>query len=176
MSLPTPAVLARQRLYKRLILATYDLIEATSCLTHLNQRAAHPLEPTDVTLIGALTTNIVVAYGRMFGKNEGADKILAALPDRFVKLLSEDERRVHLELMNLRNTEFAHSDGEAASMQVHAQEHDGQVFVAPVSRAMRMEFDDSHRQIIGSILGKLHDAVFKEVVAMNQTFEAGEIF
>lgn len=87
----------------------HDLDWVATCLLRI--AAAMDVAPMDRQLISAFTWQVVVLYARCF--EPASDGRRAALGDRALRLLDNDERRLHEGLLEVRSARFAHAGMEA---------------------------------------------------------------
>lgn len=65
----------------------------------------------------AMNGTMIVSYARPFSGNDKAVKEkIPDIPGRYLRLLNENELRVHKTILNARNKKVAHSDSEAWEM------------------------------------------------------------
>jgi hypothetical protein len=106
-----------ENLYRRLYVAGLDVGEAQQHARHLLKKGWHH-EPWDARWSVymqqiAFTTALIVGYGRAFTRSKGWPDI----PDRLIPY-NKEERQLHRELMDMRNTIYAHSDSSAYNIRL----------------------------------------------------------
>ncbi len=149
-----------QRKYKRVVLTYFDLIEARSFLVVLRRylQSDDP-SPDERLLIEALSTATVVAYARPFSGNHERKDAAASVGRDLLPTLSTEQRRWHDRVIELRRTQFAHTDSEAANVNVSVipDWRTQNVFRAlPVSNALRapltVEFTDALLGVVEELI------------------------
>lgn len=151
-------------LFRRIIISWQDLDDARSAVNRLlGLNNEVPVRPSDVVLRDALVTSAITSYGRMFTQSRGAPGRVAQLPGRFVRELDPEQRALHARLLELRRQEFAHSDEDAADVQVQARAG----ILIPVSRRLRRHsVSDADLRGMDGIFAKLHIFMHDEMVRL----------
>ncbi len=152
-------------LFRRLVIAWHDLIDARAALTHL--LGADESLPNQV-LTDSLLTSLVMSYGRCFTQSRGPSVAIRNLPHSFLKTLDPDQLAVHHHVLQLRNTEFAHSDVDAAEVQVQAFPEFKSGVLLPSSRRLRSSpLLDAELRTLSGTLDKLHIFIHDEIVRLS---------
>lgn len=101
----------RKKQYRRLHISFLDLISARKFASYILENELHGNKSADVVLNG-LSMALVVSYARPFLNNKDSESFPATSKPRLNvnRILNETEKKHHEELINLRNTELAHSD------------------------------------------------------------------
>jgi hypothetical protein len=150
-------------LYKRVVLAFFDVTEA--CLYLERLRVAD--NSGDEVMRDAFVTAFVIGYGRCFADSRSGPGALVRLPDRLLRALDPAELALHHRLMNLRNTEFAHSDADAANVQVSPANAPVD-FLVPQSRALRTDsLEASAFGDVARLMEKLYIFIHDEMLRLN---------
>ncbi len=106
------------RLYRRLWISSLDLREAQATIgLTLGSVIPHPRRKEPSPLLTALTTALVVSYARPFvnsrGHSDAADRVV---PGSLLRVLTSVEREIHDSMVDIRNTEVAHSDADVLEL------------------------------------------------------------
>jgi hypothetical protein len=111
------------RLYRRLFLARIDLDEAKAALDEiLRARIPMPRSGQPPPLLMSLTTALVVAYARPWVYSRGQSVAERAVPGSVLRSLTAAQRKVHEYLVEFRNKEVAHSDGDIFDLHLRLQD------------------------------------------------------
>ena len=158
--------LERERaLYKRAVLAFYDVVEGRQYLERMQANAV--ASSYDDVAHDAFVTAFVISYGRCFTDSRSGPGVLNRLPERFARSLDVDEFAMHQRLLDLRNTQFAHSDNDAAKVEVSLAASPAHLLV-PSSRGLRRgSIDPTTLPIAGRVLEKLYVFVYEELMRLN---------
>lgn len=152
-------------LYRRLIISWHDLMDARPALAHLLSGDALL---ADEAVRDSLLTSLVVSYGRCFTQSRGQSQTASRLPDSFLKTLTTEELTLHRRLLQLRNTEFAHSDAEAAEVRVQAIPDFKSAVLLPSSRRLRSSsLSEVDLRVVSGLLGKMHIFIHDELVRLS---------
>jgi hypothetical protein len=90
---------------------------ARYCQRYLTNRL-YATRPTSHDEALAFSTAIIVTYGRPFSGNRDRAGKRDPVDERYINALSPTERDVHDQIIDLRNSMFAHSDASAHNVQV----------------------------------------------------------
>ena len=102
------------RQFIRVLISYIDFQQAGGIASYILDHNLHDRYPRDRFLLQGLNTGMIVAYCRPFSGNErGAVTNVPNLPERFLRVLTKDERRLHAVVKNDRNSVLAHSDSTA---------------------------------------------------------------
>jgi hypothetical protein len=154
-----------RRLFRRLVISWFDLVEARGALTELFGRDD---VLTNQVLRESLLTSIVVSYGRCFTPSRGPSGAVQSLPQSFLRTLDSRQLAVHHRVLQLRNTEFAHSDESAAEVEVRAFPDFSSGVLLPSSRKLRSStLSDSDLRTVSGLLDKLHIFIYDEIVRLS---------
>lgn len=163
MTLDEERLAAERALFRRVIIACHDLSDTRASLNRLlglnNQT---PPKPGDSVVREALATAAVVGYGRIFTASRG-ERLVGRIPGRFVQQLSTEQRELHNRILELRNREFAHSDGDAAEVKVF----DSPGTLIPVSRALRRHsLTEAELERLDGLCSSLHSYLTGQLVRL----------
>jgi hypothetical protein len=106
---------------RRLVIADSDLWQAYRFIELLLKYECQDLETDDDRsvrdLVTALDIALVVAYCRPFLQSKGGRRKNTALQlqGQLLRVYSDDEKKLHLAIVEQRNSEFAHSDADSYS-------------------------------------------------------------
>lgn len=152
------------RLFRRVLMSYTDFYQAKRISDQLLGSQTYPGEPNENrTLYEALNCAAIVAYCRPFSGNESSDTTLAVLPQRFLKVLTEEERGLHKVVMTDRNTVLAHSDSEAWEMEPTVfRLGNGKEMLAPMHNPVHAPLTREAMTTFSSMCAKLMEEVFKE--------------
>ena len=108
----------KSRLVKRVFQSLVDLNQAHECARQILRRDLYSSQdPSDRALINCLLTALVVSYARPFMKSRGKT-MLPKLPSGYLEVLSEEQKKLHKNLVDLRNQTQAHSDSKALDISI----------------------------------------------------------
>lgn len=137
--------------YQLLHVAQQDLSQAAFFADHLLTQCWH-FEPWETTWReylhqSAYVTAMVVAYGRPFTESRGWPKF----PTRILKVLDQDQKKVHERLLALRNEVYAHTD--VSARKVRPIIFNGKPTAVEVLPPMRFDAEElrSIRQLVSTI-------------------------
>lgn len=151
-----------ERLLRRLILSQYDMSEALASYDRLLELDEFDVSPFEQSVdTSAHLTRMVVAYSRPFSGNYTKADTLRTLPDEMLDAFTAEERKIHDRLVRLRNTEFAHSDAEAAAVFIGLVGKGETRTVSSISRRPRLLFGQGEMPVVGKcihrLLGLIHE-------------------
>jgi len=169
---------ADRRLYKRLVIAFHDVVELQGCAVELTSRlAGGSADDPQAIVRKALTTSLIVGYGRLFAENDDAPDVARRLPTSVIAHLSEPLRQVHERVMERRNTEFAHSDPQPSSVTVRVNLGPfGQPFPIPESAIVRSPLNPSELHAVRDILEAAYAFIYDEMERIRKHLKPGEMF
>ena len=169
---------ANRRLYKRLIIAFYDVVELQACHHELSTMGTGPKDVERRAVIAkALATNLIVGYGRLFSANKEAPDVARHLPPNLVDRFSASLKRVHNELMRRRDTEFAHSDPGPSKVVVRVIVGPaGQPVPVPESSIVRRPLDAGTLEGVREILETTYAFIYDEMERVRVDLTPGEVF
>jgi hypothetical protein len=106
---------------------------------------------------------MIVAYCRPFSKNErGGDTKVPSLPERFLRVLTKDERKIHDVVKEDRNTSLAHSDSADWNLRLQIFRLGGKEFLVPLTHDVHAPLTlDATKQFPG-VCFKSREACFVE--------------
>ena len=167
----TPATISqtdsdRQATFKRLLLSLRDLEEAGSFVLRLRDADS----PLDGVARKAIQIALIVSYCRPFTKNKGPG-VSKTLPSEFIERLEPEQQALHSRLKDLRDQEFAHSDGGPADIQVTvAQRPDGTALASHAKSvsSTKVVFDSAELARIEALI----DGIFEMCRAERDRIEA----
>ena len=141
-----------------------DFHQAKRISDHLLKSQVYPGETNkNRTLQEALNCAAIVAYCRPFSGNEGSSTTLAALPQRFLKVLTDEERVLHDVVMADRNTVLAHSDSEAWAMEPTVWRlNNGNETLVPMHNPVHAPLTREAMTTFNGMCEKLREEVFRE--------------
>jgi hypothetical protein len=174
----SPKEVSERALFKRLVISHFDLVEARGYLDRLlvANRDSTPA-PSDGIQQAALMTALVVSYGRLFSANRGTQGVAPSLPARFLRGFCTDERRLHEELIESRNQEFAHSDADPSGVNVNVfASPQGTPTTMPVSNRVRIGYGQEQLEMLSQMLTRLYEQTFDEMRRLETGFRIGESF
>ena len=124
-----------RRLFKRIVQSEDDLDHAAECAEQILQRDLHSATAReDRCLLRCLNTALIVSYVRPFSGNRASPDVRKALPAEYLDVLSDEQRQLHDQLIELRNRDHAHSDPKGRSVSVGVQKVGDGVLAIPLSR------------------------------------------
>lgn len=106
-------------LLNRLIISEDDFYQAKSFIRYVLEKDLRYEDNDDEIrlVLKAFNTAIIVSYCRPFTRNHISENHPASyLPAEYLELLTEDEKKLHIRILSVRNTEQAHSDADARSV------------------------------------------------------------
>ena len=158
----------RRRAFQKLLLANQDALEAREYVRRaaaFRQRGS--LTPEDKVALAAFVAAVVVAYGRCFVSSLSKRTNLPGFTERFLNTLSPAERTLHGRLLELRHQEFAHSDADAAAINVGVAEGP---WLVPISRILRIHsLEPEQVADAARLVDKLIAFVTEELVLLQTT-------
>jgi len=112
----------------------------------------------------AMNSAMIVSYARPFSGNDKAVKEkIPDLPGRYLRLLDENELRVHKNILSSRNKRVAHSDSEAWEMMPYQLEMaEGRKRVVPVCNDTLRPLPKEDIRTLVSICGTFMNAIVDE--------------
>lgn len=185
-----------KRLFKRIVVSQVDLQQARECAHHILRLDLHSTDRKGCSLpkflsrilriglpstsdrenrslLKCLNTALVISYTRPFSGNKGSADVRKELPAGYLDVLSEEQRHLHEELIEIRNRDQAHSDAGGLDMTVRVSKIGpvplaipiGRNTIAPLSRENVRQI----RELIDCLLGKLSE----EHIRIQGTLEEG---
>lgn len=97
---------------------SWDWNHATRYCQRYLANHLYAISPTSHVEALAFSTAIIVTYSRPFSGNRGRAKKRDPVDERYISALLPTERDVHDQIIDLRNSMFAHSDASAHNVQV----------------------------------------------------------
>lgn len=163
-SVHDPKLQSELRLFHRVLMSYTDFYQAKRISDYMLGSKIYPGEPEENrTLYEALNCAAIVAYCRPFSGNEGSSTTLADLPQRFLKVLTEEERRVHDVVIADRNTVLAHSDSDAWEMEpLVFRLGNGKETLAPMHNPVHAPLTREAMTSFNAMCAKLMEEVYKE--------------
>lgn len=161
---PDQRLQSELRLFHRVLISYTDFHQAQRISGELLGLQVYPGEPQrNRTLHEALNCAAIIAYCRPFSGNEDSDSTLATLPNRFLKVLTEEERGIHAVVMADRNTVLAHSDSEAWAMEPTVLRlSNKKEMLAPTHNPVHSPLKREVMTIFNGMCAKLMEEAFKE--------------
>jgi hypothetical protein len=160
----SPEVEGKLRQFHRVLMSYIDFQQAEQISSHILVADLHARYPRENRiLLRALNCAAIVAYCRPFSGNDpGADPKIPDLPARFLKVLTEEERKVHDVVMDDRTTVLAHSDSRAWQMDPHLLRLRGKEILIPMHHDVHAPLTRELTVIFNRMCTKLREAVFDE--------------
>lgn len=153
------------RQFNRVLMSYVDFQQAHEIASMILEENLHEQYPDKSRIrLEALNASMVVAYCRPFSGNRGVPD----LPKRFLRNLTEDERKIHNVLMADRNTVIAHSDPEAWNMRPHYQLVNGKNILIPLHHGVHRPFLREPTERIRGLSEKQMETCFSERVRLEQ--------
>ena len=177
MSDQTPQARTDRALYKRLVITYYDITETRCFLNRLlGLNGERVPEPSDRIQRDALMTALIVGYVRPFSANKSGDTI-PCLSDLFLRNLTPSQRKLHDDLLDLRNQQFAHSDPVPPQVKVTVRQSPiGTSIPWPISNRTRIGLDEAQLRDLNAIFTHLLGQVFEEMTRIEVTLTYGDTF
>lgn len=166
-------VLAERGRLKRAVASHFDMLEAQRSLERLEEIDTFDEPPMhrDHDFL-AHSTCLVIAYARPFGKNAAGNSTAPRLPSGVLSGYSDAEKACHDRVLELRNREFAHSDGHVADVVVEIRR--GAAF--PLSRVMRHGLTKADVQLLGSMIAKVQSEIMDILTSVAKELPEGDRF
>ena len=141
---------------ERLSITDGDLFQARQYASSLLKHGTSIRETAEERVVQlALTTALVVAYGRPFSGNKDKSRKNEPKPDWLTELFSADELRLHARMLERRHKVFAHSDAGAFDVTVYTS---GEASI-PISRNPHIALEDAELIAVVSLIDKMSDRV-----------------
>jgi hypothetical protein len=163
-------------LYSRVILSYSDLYDAFRSVKRLIE-----LDEFDRSLLDqspdfvANMVCFIVSYGRPFIRSKDSKIAFKKLPDDALGTLTKQEKLLHDRIIELRHTEFAHSDPGPAQIDIKIIKYDGQNFGLPLSRVTRLPFSKSDILLADNIIRKIGNWIDTQLVEIPNQLPPDEI-
>ena len=157
----------------RIALAHTDLSEAAASIERMLElnEFDHPLIRRSPDFKAHMVCT-VISYARPFGDNDSGQDVGKRLPDSALNAFSEKERKLHRRVLKLRAEEFAHADGQAASMDLTVVETETGKYAWPISRVLRIGLSRSETEALKGMLWKVGDWLSDQLVALPRRISA----
>lgn len=167
----------KKRLFKRIIHSLDDLQHAAECADQILQRDLHSATAdADKLLLRALSTSLIVSYGRPFSGNRASLDVQKMLPRRYLNSLSEDRLRLHKNLMEARNRDHAHSDPAGRDLTVGAAGTQGIVLAIPIMRNAFAPWPRETIQRVRDLISVLLAKLSEDYLEIQKELKVGERF
>ena len=158
-------------LYER---AVQEEAEENTAATDVASEAEEDFRRRRAVAIG-LETAMIIAYCRPFLNSSGgrAGQVAYRLGARYLRAYDEHERKLHDRLIDRRNSEVAHSDGDAYSLMLTVSQIAGHSLATPI---MRNPFPLVHLDAVialRSMIPKLLSAIANEQRRLHAQIEPG---
>lgn len=161
--LESPEVRGKLLQFHRVLMSYIDFQQAAEIASYILGHNLHERQSGDRLLLRSLNTAMVIAYCRPFSKNErGGDSKVPNLSERFLRVLTIDERKLHDDVREDRNTALAHSDSAAWGLRLQILRLDIGDTLVPVHRDVHASLTrDAAKKFQGMCI-KLREACFEE--------------
>jgi hypothetical protein len=165
---PSKTLQEKHRTLRRLVIAQGDLFQslrfAELILSHEGLEVDSEEEERKYKdIITALHIALVVAYSRPFLKSKTGrvNSAIPSLPGKVLRGLSEEQKRLHKQVLQQRNQEFAHSDADAYSPMISNREFG----LVPIMRnpfpPPELERIESIKEILQILIGRVSEETQK---------------
>lgn len=165
----SPKIEGKLRQFHRVLMSYLDFQQAFLISCDVLEADLHSRYPGENRiLLQALNCAMIVAYCRPFSSNDpGSAPKIPDLPDRFLKIFTEEERELHEVVMSDRNTVLAHSDSRPWQMEPQVLRVRGKnTLVLPQHNDVRAPLTKEGTELFNGMCRKLMEAVFDERVRM----------
>jgi hypothetical protein len=166
-----------RRVLKRIIQSDDDLAHAAECAEQILQRDLHSATAReDKRLLRCLNTALIVSYVRPFSGNRGSPDVRKTLPAEYLDVLSDEQRQLHEQLIELRNRDHAHSDPQGRSASVGVQNFGDGVLAITLGRDAFAPLPRESVERVAELIVRLRAKLAEEQVRIQGTLKAGERF
>jgi len=160
---------AKVRLFRRIFVSYNDFKQAAHISHHILAAKLHDDYPEkDRHILQGLNCAMIVAYARPFSGNRGSETMMPALPERFLRGFSPEERALHKVVMKDRNELLAHSDSAAWRLRLSVIRSSGRTMLAPLHHDTTAPLDEKHTRMFNGMANKLMEAVFAERLTLEK--------
>jgi hypothetical protein len=165
----SPRVIGKLRQFHRVLISYLDFEQAHHISSHMLQINVHERYQENQIVLQALNCAMIVAYCRPFSGNDPfKDRKIPDLPGRFLKIFTEEERKLHEVVMSDRNTVLAHSDSSAWEIEPVVVRLRGRGLLFPQHKDVRAPLTKERTVLFNGMCGKLMEAIFEERVRLEQ--------
>ena len=159
----SPEVRGKLRQFNRILISYIDFQQAGGIAKYILKSDLYDRYPEDRFVLQGLNCSMILAYCRPFsGSGRGGADRLPSLPERFLRLLSGDEKKLHEIVMTDRNTVLAHSDSEAWEMEPQLIRAGGRELLTPIHNYTHAPLAREATEQLQAIADKLREACFEE--------------
>jgi hypothetical protein len=156
-----PEVRGKLRQFYRLIMSYGDFKQAKYIASYILDNKLH--EADDQRLLEALNCAMIIAYCRPFSKNDrGIDTKIPALPETFLKGLSDDEKETHEVVFTDRNGLLAHTDSSAVQLDPEVWKTNNQKVLVPWQHDRFAPLTEEATKTFLSLSEKMFERVMSE--------------
>lgn len=167
----------KKRLFKRVIHSLEDLQHAADCADQILRRDLHSVATDgDKLLLKALSTSLIVSYGRPFSGNRASRDVQKMLPKTYLDSLSEGQIRLHKQLMEARHRDYAHSDPLGRDLTVGATGTQGIVLAIPIMRNALAPWPRETVQRVRDLISVLLAKLSEDYLEIQKELKVGERF
>ena len=166
-----------RRVLKRLIQSDQDLAQAAECAEQILQRNLHSATSReDARLLRCLNTALIVSYARPFSHNRASPDVRKTLPTDYFDVLSDEQHRLHEQLIQLRNRDHAHSDPQGRSTLAGIQNFGEGAVAMPASRDALAPLPRELVKRVADLIDRLRAKLADEQVHIQEALPVGERF
>jgi hypothetical protein len=166
-----------RRVFKRIVQSDHDLADAAECADQILQRNLHSATAReDKRLLRCLNTALIVSYARPFSGNRSSPDVRRSLPAEYLDVLSDEQRRLHEQLVEARNRDHAHSDPQGRSVSVRVPKVGDGVLAIPLSRDASAPWPRESVEKVAELIARLRGKLAEEQVRIQDTLKACEHF
>ena len=122
----------------------------------------------------ALNCSMILAYNRPFsGNDKGKSNPIPDLCRNVLKVLNDEELKMHVDLIEERNSFMAHSDSDAVNMRPHSIATDGQKkgSLIPLQHDTMAPYMTEYIIIIRNISKKVMEEIFRRRMILEKELE-----
>ncbi len=120
----------------------------------------------------ALNVGVIVSYARPFSGNDKKSKRkIPDMPQKYIRLLADNEKQIHKLVLERRNTTVAHSDSDAWDMAPHTLTlSKGNKMVLPISNDVFAPLTIEEMKIVCRNCTIFMDAIIEERKSLEEQF------
>lgn len=148
---------------RRLVIAERDLVLTHRYALYLLENDLLPASNPDEQLLRyAFQTSLVVTYSRQFQDSRGGSSTVPdTLFNRHLRVFDSDQKDLHEKVLELRNTIYAHSDGDEFDVRfekIYLKEIDIS-WILPESKNPYVPFDKNDTKTLIKMIDLLRESV-----------------
>lgn len=153
----------RIKQFKRVVLSFADFKEAVDLSTNLIESDLLDDQNKNFIMLSALTSAMILAYSRPFSGNDSkANSKIPDLGGKVLRDLGNEEKELHIWLLNQRNTLIAHSDTEAVDLKFVVYDLGDRQMLQPIRNRNTRHFALKHALPFKALASKMLNYVAAE--------------